>query len=180
MALVKKDAAGRLVSATPWGVLDAGQSVPASGPVLIPLATWLDGRDALRVRSAPTGVWLAAGELLSAWGDTLDEDLAFLDVIAVEFAVFGDGRGYSIARLLRERHGYTRELRAIGDVLPDQIVAFVRAGFDAFEVKGTAVDVTRLADALARFPAVYQGAADDLAPIFRRRREAASSGRAAK
>lgn len=174
MALVKKDAAGRVVLGTHWPKLEVGQPIADGGPVLVPLATWLAERETLLTRNAPTGVWLGAGELLSDWGPTLAADVAHLGVIAVAFAVFGDGRGYSTAHLLRNRYGYTGELRAIGDVLLDQIVYLGRTGFDAFEVKGT-VDVAQLETTFNRFPQVYQPNVDGLSPIFRRRREAAAT-----
>jgi uncharacterized protein (DUF934 family) len=56
-------------------------------------------------------------------------------LIAVRFPKFGDGRGYSIARLLRERYGYRGELRAVGDVLRDQLLFMKRSGFDSFSLR---------------------------------------------
>ena len=94
--------------------------------LLLPLPLWLAHReDRDRTR---TGVWLAPDdpvEPLLPW-------LGALPVIAIHFPVFTDGRGYSLARLLRDRHGYGGELRAVGDVLRDQIYFLHRCGFDAF------------------------------------------------
>jgi uncharacterized protein (DUF934 family) len=94
--------------------------------LLLPLPLWLahrDGRDRTR-----TGVWLAPDDPV----DGLLPWLAELPVIAIYFPVFTDGRGYSQARLLRDRHGYIAELRAVGDVLRDQVYFLHRCGFNAF------------------------------------------------
>ena len=64
------------------------------------------------------------------------DDLAFFDLVALEFPIFKDGRAYSTARLLRERYHYKGELRAIGEVLRDQLQFMLRCGFDAFEYAG--------------------------------------------
>jgi len=90
-------------------------------------------------------------------------------LVEVNFPAFGDGRGYSSARLLREA-GYTGELRAVGDVLVDQIAYMRRCGFDAFAPEAR-LDEGDVATALARWPAVYQPAADARAPIWRLRHE---------
>ena len=87
-------------------------------------------------------------------------------LIAVNFPRFVDGRGYSIA-LLRERYGYSGELRAIGDVLPDQLQFMKRCGFDAFALRPDK-DATKAAR-LNFFSQTYQAAADTDVPLFRRR-----------
>src|SRR5687768_6259847 len=104
-----------------WTVLRDATSladIPANGAVVVPLGLWLAHRDALLARG-DVGVWLAPKD------DPADlvPDLPALSVVAVDFPKFGDGRGYSIARLLRDRYGYRAELRAIGDVLRDQLYA---------------------------------------------------------
>ncbi|KAB2968712.1 DUF934 domain-containing protein [Zoogloea sp.] len=103
--------------------------LPAEGRILLPLPRWLEERrNGLR---AACGVWLQPDE------DPLRllPDLPTLPVIALRFPVFTDGRAYSQARLLRQRHGFAGELRAIGDVLPDQLSAMARCGFDAFVLR---------------------------------------------
>ncbi|MCB2075840.1 MAG: DUF934 domain-containing protein, partial [Novosphingobium sp.] len=79
----------------------------------------------------------------------------------------GDGRGYSAARILREA-GYTGELRAVGDVLIDQLAAMRRCGFDSFAPEAP-LDPADAEAALARWPDVYQSAADARAPIWAKR-----------
>ena len=90
-----------------------------------------------------------------------------LALVEVNFPAFGDGRGYSSARLLREA-GYEGELRAVGDVLVDQVAYMRRCGFDAFE-PDTALNQDDLETALSRWPEVYQPAADSRTPIWAKR-----------
>jgi uncharacterized protein (DUF934 family) len=90
--------------------------------------------------------------------------LTRLSLVEVNFPVFGDGRGYSAARILREA-GYTGELRAVGDVLVDQIAHMRRCGFDSF-ASDAPLDPEVTEAALNRYPDVYQKAADDRQPIW--------------
>jgi uncharacterized protein (DUF934 family) len=92
-----------------------------------------------------------------------------ISLVEVNFPAFGDGRGYSSARVLREA-GYTGELRAVGEVLVDQIAYLRRCGFDAF-APDTRMDEGDVEAALARWPQVYQTAADARTPIWRLRHE---------
>ena len=96
-------------------------------------------------------------------------DLPRLELVALEFPKFSDGRALSQARLLRERYGYRGEIRAMGDVLRDQLFFMTRCGFDAFEPRPD----RSLEDALAafdEFSASYQPAADQPLPLYRRGR----------
>jgi len=107
-------------------------------------------------------------------GEDARELLPYLDRIAlveVNFPVFGDGRGYSAARILREA-GYTGELRAVGDVAVDQISHMVRCGFDSFR-PDKPLDPALVEAALTRFPGVYQKTVDPRAPIWAQRHGAA-------
>ena len=100
--------------------------------------------------------------------------LGRLRLVEINFPGFGDGRGYSAARILRE-HGYTGELRAVGDVLVDQLAAMRRCGFDAF-APDIAFDPADGQAALARWADVYQTAADRRAPIWAKRHPGAVHG----
>ena len=134
------------------------------GPLLVPLSVWQVRKDEILVRDQPIGVWLDAGE----GPEALAADLAYFPVVAVNFPKFADGRGYSTARLLRERYAYTGELRAIGDVLRDQLYFMRRCGFDAYAVRAD----KDIEDALAGFkdfPENYQAAFEPAQPLFRRR-----------
>ena len=114
------------------GTLPAVSDLPA-GKVLVPLALWQAEREALSASrgAADIGVWLAPD---SEPADIV-ADFDKIALIGVDFPVFRDGRGYSIGRLLRERYGYKGELRAIGDVLRDQITFMFRCGFDAYALR---------------------------------------------
>ena len=119
-------------------------------PVIVPLAAWQANRDALRARN-DVGVWLApADDPL-----VLADDLASLTVIAVDFPAFTDGRGYSSARLLRERLRYQGELRAIGDIQRDQLYYLSQVGFDAFAVRED-LDIDAALESLRDFSDGYQ------------------------
>ena len=127
---------GREVVADDWSVLrldedEAAESaVVPEGKIIVPLAVWLAQRDALAAR-ADIGVWIGADER----PETLKGELDKFAVVAVDFPKFTDGRGYSIAYNLRKRLGYTGELRAIGDVLRDQLFSMHRVGFDAYATR---------------------------------------------
>ncbi|HEU0061635.1 MAG TPA: DUF934 domain-containing protein [Hyphomicrobiaceae bacterium] len=113
----------------PWRPSPAGGE-PGASPVLLDKARWAAERDSFLSRAAPIGLLLEGGERV----DDIADDLARFALIALNFAKFSDGRGFSTARLLREKFGYGGELRAVGNVLSDQIPFMRRVGFDAFEV----------------------------------------------
>jgi uncharacterized protein (DUF934 family) len=167
MALIKD----RKLAADSWLLLDKGAAgaipeVPASGDVIVPLAVWKASRDALIARGR-VGVWLAGNDEPA----DIAEDLAHVSLIAVRFPSFTDGRGYSIARILRERYGWRGELRAIGDIQRDQVFYLTRCGFDALALReGEDVD-TALA-AFNDFSERYQTSVDQPYPLFRRREAA--------
>ena len=103
-------------------------------------------------------------------GDDARELLPHLEqlhLVEVNFPTFGDGRGYSAARILREA-GYAGELRAVGDVAVDQIAYMRRCGFDAFE-PDVAMDAGDVEAALTRWPDVYQSTVDGRAAIWTKR-----------
>lgn len=125
-----------------------------------PIADWLGGDRAL------PPVLIATDDPL-----TLATVLDGVTLIAIDFAKFSDGRGLSIATLLRKRLGYTGELRAVGDIARDQLFQMARCGFDAFALR-EGQDVDDALKAFSDYGEVYQDAADGRAPIFRRRTEA--------
>lgn len=151
---------------------DAWTRVTETTPVeathlLVPLAAW----------QADRAGWIATGARLGVLLGPADDpadlaaDLGALSLIAIEFPAFTDGRGYSIARLLRERHGWRGELRAVGDVLIDQLHYLARCGFDSFALAdGQSVDAALTA--FQPFGESYQ-AGVDRAPLFARRAPAA-------
>ena len=130
---------GRAVVADDWSVLrlDEGDTAESAivpeGKIIVPLAVWLAQRELLAARAAnfELGVWLAPDER----AETLKGELEHFAVVAVDFPKFTDGRGYSTAYNLRQRLGYKGQLRAIGDVLRDQLFSMQRVGFDAFDTR---------------------------------------------
>jgi uncharacterized protein (DUF934 family) len=136
-------------------------TVPA-GKFIVPLTVWEAQRTALQKR-ADIGVWIASHER----PEVLKEDVAKLPVIAVDFPKFSDGRGYSIAYNLRARLGFTGELRAIGDVLRDQMFYMQRVGFNAFATREDR-SIHDALKSLSDFSEAYQTAWDQKSPLFRR------------
>ncbi|MGH1346460.1 MAG: DUF934 domain-containing protein [Nannocystales bacterium] len=160
MALIKHDA---VAPPEVWTTLDADQPVPATGDILVDVGRWVAEGEALRGRPDKVGVLLQPSDDVL----TLDGTLDGLALVAVAFPKFTDGRGYSSARLLRDRLGYTGELRAVGHVLPDQVFYMRRVGFDALELADGKSADTAIAQ-LEEFSVTYQAAADDSRPLFRR------------
>lgn len=164
--LIIKD--GRLL-ADDWQILTREQAEASplpSGRLVLPLAVWLAGGEALAERPE-TGVWLDSHEDPAPLAPWLDR----LPVVAVRFPRLGDGRGYSIARRLRGRLGYAGELRAFGEVLRDQFEPLTRCGFDALQPPAGRYARHQLAAALAAgraFSQPYQAAVIPVQPLFRR------------
>ena len=131
---------------------------------LFPLAVWQARKDELLARITTAGVWLDSSE----GPEALVGDLASLAIIGVNFPKFADGRSYSTARLLRERYGYHGEIRAIGDVLHDQLFFMKRCGIDAYAVRADK-DIEAALAGLRTFSDAYQAAVDQPQPLFRRR-----------
>lgn len=143
----------------------APPAIPAQGDLLVSLQQWQSSASALLGRPAGrTGVWLAPDEDPALIADSLDA----LALVAVFFPQFTDGRGYSTARLLRERYGWRGELRAIGDVQRDQLFYLSRVGFDAFELND-GIDLQSALSAFADFSEAYQASVERPLPLFRRR-----------
>jgi uncharacterized protein (DUF934 family) len=147
--------------------------LPSDAPALIPLARLQHDAAALAGRNAELGV-----EVGSA---TRPEDIApFLDrvsLVVVEFPKFRDGRGFTIARTLRERYGFAGELRAVGHILPDQYEFLVRCGFTSVVApEGTDLSVWR--EALGRFHVAYQAGVDATSAISGLRRRLGQAGAA--
>jgi uncharacterized protein (DUF934 family) len=160
---------GRSVVDDDWSVmrLEEGQTVEAvgvpEGKVIVPLAVWQAQRETLSTR-AEIGVWIAPDERPEALKGELDK----FAVVGIDFPKFTDGRGYSLAFNLRKRLGYTGELRAIGDVLRDQLFSMHRVGFDAYAVRADR-SVHDALLGLTVFSETYQASVDDNLPLFRRK-----------
>lgn len=139
---------------------DGSLTLPAA-PVLVKLATWTNHRDALLAHPYKKGVQLASEELV----DTIENDIAHFELIAIEFPIFTVGRGYSTAHALRGRLGYKGELRAVGDIFKDTMFYQQRCGFNAFVLKeGKSIDDAL--KGLLTFTRPYQGSAENPRPLF--------------
>lgn len=144
----------------PFTAVDDDQPLPR-GEAIVSLARFQrEGRDLL-ADGRGLGVRLAA----DAEPEALILDLPRLEVVALTFPKFRDGRAYSAARVLRERLGFRAELRAVGDVLLEMAAPLVRCGFDAFE-PADASPPDQWTLAARRFRHVYQRAADGREPAF--------------
>ena len=136
-----------------WVKADATSDLP-NGPVILPKKRWLAERDQLAGHNAPLGLLVSAGEKL----DDIADDVSRFAIITLDFPKFSDGRAYSTARLLREKYGYTGELRAVGNVLADQIPLMRRVGFDSFEVTNAPTRRALAENRLAEVTLHYQPA----------------------
>jgi uncharacterized protein (DUF934 family) len=133
-----------------WTPLDEGSEAPQSD-IILTLEQWQAERERLRGHNGRLGLRLRSDQSPAEIAD----DLGHFQLIALEFPRFGDGRAYSYARLLRERYGFQGELRAVGNILRDQLLFMTRCGFDAFEVANdNAVEAWR--EALAEIDLFYQ------------------------
>ncbi|MFC5697886.1 DUF934 domain-containing protein [Pseudomonas sp. GCM10022186] len=150
------DGQARLVD-DPWTLVRAAQEPLPAGPLILPLALW-QGRD------GGDGLLLQPDDEVEALAPLLDG----VPLIAVDFPSFRDGRGYSQAYLLRTRLGWRGELRAVGDVLRDQLSHMRQCGFDAFAVREdkSAEDALK---GLAGVSVLYGRSVIEPRPLFRRR-----------
>jgi uncharacterized protein (DUF934 family) len=138
-------------------------ALPEGGQPIVTLARYIQQGGELVERYPRLGVRVPS--------DRLPQDIpqiGRLALIAIEFPRFTDGRGYSVARMLRERHGFTGELRAVGWVLRDNLNYLERCGFDAFELRA-GKSLEGALEAFGELSATYQAATDDKRPIYRRR-----------
>ena len=153
-----------------WIPLAEDATTP-QGDVIVTLEQWQAGRERLRGHNGRLGLRLKSDQSPTQVAD----DLQYFALVALEFPRFGDGRAYSYARLLRERHGFTGELRAVGNVLRDQLLFMLRCGFDAFEIADEgAVEAWR--EAVAEIDLFYQPTAGSAATLGVLRRAALVRG----
>jgi len=147
-----------VVTDDPWTLIMDGDGERPPGPLILPMAIWLQQPDARQ------GVWLGPDDE----AQSLQPWLTQIPLIAVDFPSFRDGRGYSQAYLLRTRLGWQGELRAIGDVLRDQLSHMRQCGFDSFAVRAdkSAEDALK---GLAGMSVLYGRSVIEPRPLFRRR-----------
>ena len=140
-----------------------GGELPEGGKPIVTLARYVSEREALLAHHAFVGVRITSDKLPSDI-----PDLERLALVVIEFPRFTDGRGYSVARQLRQRYKFGGEIRAVGWVLRDQLYYLERCGFNAFELK-PGKPLESALEAFGEFTATYQAAVDDPRPIYRRR-----------
>lgn len=145
-----------------WTRLPADTPLPPSGDYLLELERWNE-LSPTPDRGGRCGLWLGPDDHPAEI-----QRLERLELIAIEFPSFMDGRGYSLARLLRQRYGYTRELRAVGEILRDQLLYLARVGFDSFCVQVPEGTEASVVEAFDELPAAYQATWTDPQPLFRR------------
>jgi len=141
--------------------------IPEEGAVLLPARRLLADAGELADRAEAIGVLWPNERSVAELAPHLDR----VAMIALNFPNFRDGRAYSQARILRERHRFRGELRATGQVLRDQFLFLCRAGFDAFEVSKLP-DALAFAEVVKRYSGFYQPASDNRWPVLPRRRAA--------
>ena len=135
------------------------------GDIIFPLVVWQARKSEIISTHKRIGLLLQPDERV----EEIAGDLDYFIVIAVAFPKFVDGRGYSTASLLRQRYQYQGELRAVGDVLHDQLFFMQRVGFDAYAFKDGKDAAKALAGAFATFSEAYQASTSQQQPHFRRR-----------
>ena len=160
MPLVK----GSRIAADTFTRVEDDAPIPEQGAVLVPAARFLADAAELMQRAAPVGV---------IWPNNMDvsELVPYLDklaLVALVFPIFRDGRAYSPARLLRERYAYRGEMRATGQILRDQFVFYLRAGFDAFDVVKNA-DAAAFEETAKRYSVFFQPTGDGRLTVARSR-----------
>lgn len=137
-------------------------AVNAQAQNIVPLQVWQEQKD--NFTNDELAVWLDSHEEVKAISDHLDA----LPLVAINFPLFTDGRGYSLAAQLREHYNYQGEIRAIGDVLLDQLFYMQRAGFNSFSLREEAHYETAL-DYFDTFSEVYQSATKEQTSILEKR-----------
>lgn len=160
MALITLNDDRPAVTDDAWTHVADDEALPGAAPAIVSLERWNADRAALAGRNMPVGVRLRSDERI----DALLGDLESLPIVALDFPNMNDGRHFTTARLLRERHGYRGEIRATGQVLHDQLFFMARCGFDAFELPA-GKDAEDARAAFGELSVVYQPTADGRTPI---------------
>ncbi len=154
---IVEDSWQRLVEIT------SGESLPA-GDIIVPFSYWLNNKEVLPNREGMLGVCINGDDDIHA----VAKDIENFDLIALDFPVFTDGRCYSHARLLRDRYHYQLELRAVGDVLRDQLFFMQRCGINSFQLRKDK-DAQDALNAFNEISVKYQAATDDAEPVYKYR-----------
>lgn len=156
-----------------WRIMDESLGVDALAEldgidIIVPLCCWLAEQQAINGRNGLTGVWLDSHEKADTLLIEPGANINNITMIAVNFPVFSDGRGYSIARTLRQNLHYSGDLMAFGDILRDQAFYLSRCGFNVLAPRHDQVP-EEMINALVDFRDAYQSSPAQELPLFRRR-----------
>ena len=143
--------------------IDDGQALP-EGDVIVPFTYWQTHHADLIEREGRLGVCINGDDE----SEEVAKDLSNFDLIAVDFPAFKDGRGYSHARILRDHYNYQGDIRAVGDVLRDQLFYMQRCGITSFHLHEDR-DFEDAILGLSDFSVKYQTAADGALPVYKER-----------
>ncbi len=138
----------------------SGEGDLPEGNLIVSLDLWQE----MDFSGRNIGLQLEPDDMLS----DIKDDLHHFDLIAINFPTFADGRGYSMAKILRDRLGYKKEIRAVGDIMRDQLFYLQRCGFNAYEIK-SGRDIVDALEAFDDFSIKYQTSSDEDVPLYRRR-----------
>jgi uncharacterized protein (DUF934 family) len=138
-----------------------GERLP-EGDIILPFQYWKGNRDSLKDHKGRIAVCINGDDRIEDVAASLQE----FELIALEFPAFKDGRCYSHARLLRDRYHYQGDIRAVGDVLRDQLFYMKRCGISSFAIREDK-DIQDALNALRDFTVTYQTAADGNPPIYK-------------
>ena len=144
-----------------WRHINEGEDIPPAGNAIVPLDWWVQERHAFDGSNAPIGVRIEAGTSIEDFA----QDIHRFAVIALSFPKFNDGRSFSTAHLLRERYGFKGELRAVGEVLLDQIQMMERCGFDTMEISDPTTERILRERGAPRYSRFYQPGAGPEAAV---------------
>lgn len=164
-ALLIKD---QQLSNNNWQLIDKEQDIDLSrltdsDHIILPFARWQENQS-MALGKANIGLWLDSDEPAEPLASICHD----IPLIAINFPVFSDGRGYSYARTLRDHFTYRGEIRAIGDILPDQMYFYQRCGFNSFLLRSDVNPETAI-KCLNDFSISYQAGSDQRTPIFHQR-----------
>ena len=141
--------------------IELGQLLP-DGDIIIPFTYWQASRETFLNRNGHTAICINGDDKI----DEVASVASLFDLIALEFPELKDGRCYSYARLLRERYGFKGELRAVGDVLRDQLFFMKRCGIDSFQLRSDK-DMEDALKSFNDFTVKYQTATDAAPPVYK-------------
>jgi uncharacterized protein (DUF934 family) len=157
------------IVSNPWIIVDKEQALEealatSNNDLIVPVQLWLNNKESFKASAKNIAVWLDSDET----AELIADDIEAFSLIALNFPAFTDGRSYSTAAKLRQYYKYTGELRAIGDILRDQLTFLKRCGFDSFDVCDEVKDEDAL-NAFEDFSENYQSTVTESVPLFRRR-----------